>query len=111
MPRFRWIMTISTEIPTSIVWRDLGTNRCKKAKCKQLRISIVLRDLGANSAKSGDMELIANQYSEDRFEHEFGTELGSQTGRRPALESLGFGARRRARGGLAAGCAPLPYLL
>ena len=94
MPRFRWNMTISTEIPTSIVWRDLGTNRCKIAKRKQLRISIVLRDLGANSAKSGAMDLIANQYSDARFGCEFGTELGSNPGGRLALVSVGLGARR-----------------
>ena len=80
MPRFRWNMTISTEIPTSIVWRDLGTNRCRIAIGKQLRISIVLQDLGANSAKSGAMDLIANQYSEARFRRESETEFGSNPG-------------------------------
>ena len=73
-------MTKSTEIPTSIVWRDLGTNRCKIAKCKQLRISIVLRDLGANSAKSGAIDQIAKQYSEAKFGRESGPELGSNPG-------------------------------
>ena len=76
-------MTISTEIPTSIVWRDLGTNRCKIAKCKQLRISIVLRDLGANSAKSDAIDQIAKQYNEERFGRESGTEFGSNPGGAP----------------------------
>ena len=36
--------------------------------------------MGANSAKSGAMDLIANQYSEDRFGRESGTEFGSNPG-------------------------------
>ena len=89
MARFRRRVNPWTGLRISMVRRDLGTNQCKIAKCKQLRNSKVRRDLGANPMRSGAIDQIANQYSTARFRRESGNEYGSNSGGAAPLENEG----------------------